>query len=104
MMGIHAGDNTCGVWGWSVFVEVLYQHAGVCGISAHPSLPLLLQQAFKRHLKPQANICGQPRPTGTVGSRKDEEDFPTIAERSQGPEAVESGVRCIPSAMNSKEA
>lgn len=58
----------------------------------------------KRHLKPQANICGQPRPTGTVGSRKDEEDFPMVAGRSQGPEAVESGVRCIPLTMNSKEA
>lgn len=70
MMGIHAGGNVCGVWGWSVFVEVLYQHAGVLGISAHPSLPLLPQQTFKRHLKPQANSCAQHRPTGTAGSRK----------------------------------
>ena len=90
-MGIHEAD-TCGVWGWSVFGEVPYQLAGVLDISAHLSLPLLSQQAFKRPFKPQSNNYAQPRFAGTARSRKDEEDFSMVPERAQGPEAVESGV------------
>lgn len=52
-MGIHAGGNTRGVWGWFVFVEVPSQHAGVLGVSAHPSLTLLPQQPLKIPLKPR---------------------------------------------------
>lgn len=82
----------CDVWGWSVLVEVLYQHAGVLGSSVHSSLSLLPQKAFKRHLKPQANNFAHRRPTGTAGSSKDEEGFSRVPERSQGPEVVGSGV------------